>query len=120
MTNVIEIPKRKFVVSQNPPRVGETRVMTWRAEIGASTGADLEAVWQERIAQYWEMQQRLYGYRCTPAKMEFSTVTDEPVPGHPMTIFICSTAVKVTSVLPGERVSRDKWAKWRLANPNVE
>lgn len=95
--------------------------MHWRVPIIPPDGSE-NATWQQRCAEYWFLQSRVYGYRCTPPTIEFNVVDDIDPTDETKTIKvpILTTSVVITEIFPGERLTKKAWAKWRLANPNVE
>ncbi len=102
---------RKYRKAKNKLILDQWRAKTWR--VGIMAGGDrqaMDAVWMQRMIKYWNMQSRLYGFAHTSPSMHFTEVDGWP---------IVTSMVRVTEVLPGERVGRKEWVQWRLENPQV-
>jgi len=122
MTSSPEAVKRRWLKTTKPLREGQVRIKSWRVGVVPPQGS-FDETWTRRCQQYWDLQQRLYGYRVRGSfTMEFNEITDpSQIPGDPdITYTVCTTSVVVGEVLPGPRVDKEEWTRWRLANPNVE
>lgn len=108
MTDHAAVADRVFRQAKKPPFEGQVRVRTWRTSL---IGDQLDQTWMQRAVEYWNLQERLYGFRASHPSLHFSTVDG---------VDIVTTAVEVTSILPGRRVGRKEWMKWRLQNPTVQ
>lgn len=85
-TNIYRKPALK-------PHVGQLRTRTWRTVLppGASD-TNIPEPWPERCKDYWELQERLYGWRFS----DFTILLD-------VEHGFVSTYAVITEILPGER-----------------
>lgn len=115
------ISRRKWVAAEKPIAIGQPRIMKWRAQVIPPDGSS-NSMWQQRCADYWFLQQRIYGYRCAPPVLEFEVVEDiDPAdPMRTLKVPLAITSTVILEIFPGERLTKRAWAAWRLANPNVE
>lgn len=79
-----------FRQSKNPLAVGQLRSKSW-ATLEAGIAPD-DQRWGARCKQYWELQERLFGWRAS----DYGMLVDNET-GH------VSTYAVVLEILPGER-----------------
>lgn len=73
--------------------------------------ATLHQTWMKRAVEYWDLQRRLFGFNCKPPSLHFTEVDG---------MSIITSAVEITAILPGRRISRKDWVQWRLKNPQAQ
>lgn len=83
-----------FAKADNPYEPGQLRTRTWRMPV-MDPNAHLNPIWMKRVHEYWERQERKFGFVASePGVM----VDDMPDIGPVLT-----TTVTVLAVMPGDR-----------------
>ena len=86
-----------YVKLEKPAFPGQVRMRSWRSLPGFE---GTKASWEDRAAQYWELQAFKYGLKFADYRLDLDYVEGTP---------IITTSTLVLEVMPGRRVSAPAW-----------
>lgn len=101
-TKVAPVFADTFIRPDKPFKPRQVRIKTWRLPVVFTGDITGDPVWASRCEQYWVLQQQKYGVKLEA--FEFHQTVEEGVP-------ILVTSARVDRVLPGRRVSMNKFLK---------
>jgi hypothetical protein len=92
--------KTSYRKMKSPAFVGQLRMKSWRpllhiADSSLRVDADLDDVERKRVAEYWARQREVYGFEFGEVMVQIDFDKIGP---------IVTSSVRVTKVLPGDRV----------------